>query len=100
MKNNAIRLDLKSRKASSPNVSISDTDLFFTIRHCGSVMQYANNTMLNNPETRNCIYVYWNLCAFSSSEKKKEPSSHVAQLTNHIVAIKPTVPITRIGGNA
>jgi len=52
------------------------------------------------PETPNCIYVYWNFNAFSSSVKNSEPPSHTAQLTNHIVAMKPTVPKTRMGGKS
>ena len=31
---------------------------------------------------------------------EKPLSSHTAQLTNHIVAMKPTVPSTRMGGKS
>ncbi len=56
--------------------------------------------MLNKPDTKNCMYVYWNLCEFSASVKPKPLSSINAQLTNHMVAIKPTVPNTRMGGKS
>ena len=44
--------------------------------------------------------VYWNLWAFWAKVNEKAPSSQTAQLTNHMVAMKPTVPITRIGGKS
>ena len=44
--------------------------------------------------------MYWNLLAFSARVKKKLPLSRVAQLTNHMVAMKPMVPNTRIGGKS
>ena len=63
--------------------------------------------MLNKPETKNCICVYWNLWGCSANVNVKvTPSheelstSHTAQFTNHIVTIKPTVPNTRIGGKS
>ena len=55
--------------------------------------------MLRIPETKNCQWVYWNLKAFSPRVKEK-PLSRVAQFTNHMVAINPTVPITLIGGKS
>ena len=36
----------------------------------------------------------------SASVNEKAPSSHTAQLTNHMVAIKPIVPSTRMGGKS
>ena len=36
----------------------------------------------------------------SASVIENEPSSHTAQFTNHIVAMKPTVPSTRMGGKS
>ena len=100
IKNIAIRLSLNKRKASSPSVSASDCDGLLTKRHCGNVKQYANSNKPKTPDTKNCIYVYWNLLAFSIKVKKNEPLSKAAQLTNHIVAMKPTVPNTRIGGKS
>ena len=44
--------------------------------------------------------MYWNLLAFSPSVKPKLPPSSTAQLTNHIVAMKPIVPNTRMGGKS
>ena len=55
--------------------------------------------MPKTPDTRNCMWVYWNFCASSSSVRPK-PLVVVAQLTNHMVAMKPTVPNTRIGGKS
>ena len=63
--------------------------------------------MLSTPDTKNCMYVYWNLYGFSANVKEKEiPSAaalsvaHTEQLTNHMVKMKPTVPMTRMGGKS
>ena len=37
---------------------------------------------------------------FSAKVKPKAPSLSTAQFTNHIVAMNPTVPNTRIGGKS
>ena len=46
------------------------------------------------------MYVYWNLKSFCPKVKVKPLPSRAAQLTNHMVAIKPTVPKTLIGGKS
>ena len=40
------------------------------------------------------------MLAFSPRVKPKLPPSRKAQLTNHIVAMKPMVPNTRMGGKS
>ena len=56
IKNNAIWRRLKSLKAFNPKVSTKETfPSFFTNLHSGNVKQYAKSTILNIPETKNCI---------------------------------------------
>ena len=85
MKKRAIFFCLNSAKAFNPRASTRSTEPSdFLISHDGKVKAYAANTRLKLPLTTNCHGVAW----------KPSKSMH------HIVAMKPTVPNTRMGGKS